>query len=51
MCILCSEAVAKAVARGIPEQEAIDFLWEYTPFPMGEPTPDQLKQLENLRHL
>ena len=51
MCKKCSDAVKKAMDNGIPESEEIDWLWENTPFPIGDPTEEQLKSLSNLKLL
>ncbi len=48
MCQKCSDAIQEAVKNGISREEATNWLWEHTPFPMGEPTE---KQYEELRHL
>jgi hypothetical protein len=49
MCKLCSEAVEQAVSNGIPRQDAMKWLWENTPFPVGDPTSEQLEALKSLK--
>jgi len=49
MCQKCLDAVAQAVlVNQIPENIAMDWLWEFTPFPIGCPTEEQLNQLKHL---
>ena len=48
MCKKCSEAVKQAIKNGVPEQVAIDWLWENTPFPIGDPTEKQYQELKKL---
>lgn len=49
MCKKCLKAVRKAIKNGVPEKVAINWLWENTPFPAGDPTEEQYKKLVNLK--
>ena len=48
MCQRCFNAVKSAMKNGVSEEVAMDFLWNETPFPFGEPAEDQLLRLATL---
>ncbi len=45
MCTHCQEAADKAMARGVSDDAIMEYLWERTRFPVGDPTDEQLKYL------
>jgi hypothetical protein len=48
MCKLCTKYVKLAIKGGATRGEAMYFLWNSTPFPIGEPTAAQFEELKNL---
>ncbi len=48
MCIRCNYLVKQLKAKGWPEKQAIDVLWNFTPFPVGHPTIKQIKNLSKM---
>lgn len=48
MCKKCSKNIKLAVKRGMPEADALNWLWECTPYPVGSPTNEQWKELEKI---
>ena len=49
MCQRCFNAVEQAKKNGISDDDAMMFLWERTPFPVGEPTEKQLEELLEIK--
>src|SRR3989344_5732949 len=48
MCQRCKDLVVTLQTNGFTEEEAVDLLWERTPFSVGEPSDDQFEELSKL---
>lgn len=47
MCQICHNFIEKAKSLGVSEDDAMQFLWNDTPFPVGEPTTEQMNKFLN----
>lgn len=50
MCITCSDIISLLKNRGYTEEEAIDYLWEFTPIPVAPPTLDHLIEVTKIKN-
>lgn len=48
MCQRCADIVDVIRSKGYTEDEAMDFLWNETPFPMDHPSNEQFEKAEGL---